>query len=127
MVSRTRAVIAQPSAELISAEAALAIARERFSNLGSAGILGSKKPAGTTIDLAHVERALAFLARCRKSKIPNVHSHDLRAAIGGVSQGAVIVAAHALGFPVHSWLGTRTFAPGALIGVNATDVRRITA
>jgi hypothetical protein len=108
--------------EIISAAQALALARARFSNLASTGILGAKQ-SGPPIDLGHIDRALAFLAACRKSKTPAVHSHDLRQAIGNVSLGAVIAACVGLGFDVRSWLGTRTFAPHAMIAVNARDIR----
>jgi hypothetical protein len=108
--------------KLISANEALAMAREVFPNLAAIGILGSKR-TGQPINPAHVEIALAFLAPCRKSKKPAVHSHDFRQAIGhGVSQGAVIVAAIALGFDVRSWLGTQMFVPGAMVSVNKADV-----
>jgi hypothetical protein len=106
----------------MSAERGLAIARERFPNLCSAGILG-KRATGLPVDLWHVDKALSFLAQCRKSKIPAVHSHDLCGEIG-VSVGAVICAAHALGFDVRGWMGSRQFFPGAMIGVNARDVEK---
>jgi hypothetical protein len=108
----------------ITAAQAVVIANKRFSNLASTGILGSKKPAGPPIDLNHVSIALRFLAQCRKSKVPAIHSHDLSGNIG-VSVGAVIVAAHALQFDARGWMGTRMFFPGAMIGVNAADVRRL--
>jgi hypothetical protein len=111
----------QPTPTKISAGEALALAHERFPNLTAAGILGAKQ-SGQPIDPAHVTRALAFMAQCRKSKVPAVHSYDLRQAIGGVSVGAVICASIALGFPVVSWFGVTDYAPHALIGVNATDV-----
>jgi hypothetical protein len=110
--------------KIISAREALAIARERFPNLASTGILGAKQ-SGPPIDLNHVEIALRFLMRCRKSKVPSVHSFDLRQAIGNVSIGATIAAAIALGFSVHSWLGVTDYAPHAMVGVNAADVRRV--
>jgi hypothetical protein len=54
-----------------------------------------------------------------------VHTVDLRRAIpGDVQLGAVIAAATALGFGVHSWFGVTTFAPHALIAINQSDVRR---
>jgi hypothetical protein len=108
----------------ITVDQALEIARERFENLRATGILGSKH-TGPPIDPEHVTVALAFLGRCRKTRKPTVHSHDLRAAIGnGVSLGAVIAAAHALGFAVHSWLGTRTYVPGVMTNADARDVER---
>jgi hypothetical protein len=108
----------------ISAEQALVIARERFGNLAATGILGSKH-SGPAIDPAHVEIALAFLSQCRKTKIPNCHSFDLRRAIGDVSVGSVIAAAVGLEFTVVSWAGVTSFAPHAMIGVNAADVAQI--
>jgi len=106
----------------ISAEMALTIARERFPSLSANGILG-RRYSGPAIDPAHVEIAMKFLSGCRRTKKPAVHSHDLRIAIGhGVSQGAVISAAIALGFDSRSWMGTQMFVPGAMIGVNARDV-----
>jgi hypothetical protein len=107
----------------ISAERAMVMARERFPNLYANGILG-RRCTGPPIDLNHVERALAFLARCRKSKVPSVHSFDLRQAIGNVSLGATIAACVGLGFEVCSWGGVTDFAPHAMIGVNSTDVAR---
>jgi hypothetical protein len=115
--------IQRPIIAQVTAEQALVIARERFSNLCGTGILG-KKRTGPPIDPAHVTIALAFLAQCRKSKVPAMHSHDLCGEIG-VSVGALICAAHALGFDVRGWIGTRMFFPGAMIGVNSIDVRRI--
>jgi hypothetical protein len=115
-----RPVTPQPA---ITAERALVIARQRFPTLAANGILG-RRTTGPPIDPEHVAMALAFLARCRKSKFENCHSFDLRRAIGGVSVGAVIAAAHALGFDVRGWIGTREFFPGAIIGVNAADVAR---
>jgi hypothetical protein len=108
----------------ITADHALAIARERFKNLRATGILGSKH-TGPPINPDHVTIALAFLSRCRKTRKPTVHSHDLRAAIGnGVSLGAVIVAAVALEFDVHSWLGSRTYVPGVMTNADARRVER---
>jgi hypothetical protein len=109
--------------KLISAGEALALARERFPHLAASGILG-RRSTGPPIDPAHVERALAFLAQCRKSNAPAVHSFDLRAAIGNVSVGATIAAAIALGFSVHSWLGIADYAPHVMVGVNRGDVAR---
>jgi hypothetical protein len=115
--------IQRPTVAQVTAEQALVIARKRFPNLAATGILGTKR-IGPPIDLNHVEIALRFLMRCRKSKVPAVHSHDLCGEIG-VSVGAVICAAHALGFDVRGWMGTRQFFPGAMVGVNARDVRRL--
>jgi hypothetical protein len=108
---------------VMDAESALALARERFPNLAANGILG-KGCAGPPIDLDHVSKALAFLSWCRKSRKPAVHSFDLRRAVGGVSVGAMICAAHAAGFDVRGWMGTRTFVPHAMIGVDPDDVAR---
>jgi hypothetical protein len=94
----------RPTPAKISTGEALALAHDRFPNLTAAGILGAKQ-SGPAIDPAHVTRALAFLAPCRKSKIPSVHSHDLRQAIGNVSLGATIAASVALGFALHPWRG----------------------
>jgi hypothetical protein len=102
----------------LSPEAALAIARDRFYNLCSTGILG-RKFAGPLVDLADLDKALAFLRQCRKTKKPNTHSADLACEIG-VSVGAVIAAATALNFTVQSWM----FVPNAMIGVNRVDVRK---
>jgi hypothetical protein len=107
----------------MSAEQALVIANKRFSNLASTGILG-RRCTGPPIDLWQISKAMTVLAACRRSKSPRVHSYDLRAAIGAVSVGAVIAAAVALDFDVRSWLGDTTFAPHALIGVNADDIAR---
>jgi hypothetical protein len=117
--------IQRPIVAQLTAEQALVIARERFPNLTATGMLGTKH-TGPPIDPGHVEIAMKFLAQCRKSKKPAVHSFDLRAAIGnGVSQGAVIAAAIALGFDVRGWIGSRMFFPGAMVGVNSADVRRV--
>jgi hypothetical protein len=107
----------------LTAQEALAIAGDRFGNLSSIGIRGSKQPAGPPIDLADIDRAMAFLRQCRKTKQPTVHTVDLVAAIG-VSVGAVIASATALGFGVHSFYGPLIYAPHALVGVNKLDVRR---
>jgi hypothetical protein len=111
------------STKSITPERALALALLRFPRLAATGILGAKQ-SGPPIDLGHVERALAFLAPCRKVKIPNVQSFDLRQAIGNVSLGAAIAACVGLGFEVVSWAGVTDFAPHAMIGVNSMDVAR---
>jgi hypothetical protein len=116
-----RPATAQPA---ITAERALVIARQRFPTLYANGILG-RRCAGPEIDLAHVSKAVTVLTACRKTVIPACHSFDLRRQIGGVSVGAVICAAHALGFDVRGWMGTRMFFPGAMVGVNSADVRRL--
>jgi hypothetical protein len=123
MLSTERATMAQAAISM-TPQQALVIARKRFSNLTATGILGSKH-SGPPIDLNHVVIALKFLAQCRKTKVPAVHSFDLRQAIGGVSVGATIAAAIALGFSVQSWRGSMVFAPHAMIGVNAKDIWRL--
>jgi hypothetical protein len=112
-------------AQVMTAEEALIVARNRFHNLCANGILGTKH-VGPPVDPADVDVALAFLSRCGRTKVPACHSFDLRRAIGDVSLGAVIVAATALGFGVHSWFDITCYAPHALVAVNATDVRRVT-
>jgi hypothetical protein len=116
--------IQRPTVAQVTAEQALVIARKRFPSLYATGILGAKR-TGPPIELAQIERAMAFLALCRKTKTPRTHSHDLRQAIGNVSVGATIAACVALEFDCHSWLGTTDFAPHALIGVNETDIWRM--
>lgn len=118
----SRPIVAQAA---MSAERALVIARQKLPSLYATGILG-RRFIGPPIDPAHVVTALAFLSRCRKSKFENCHSFDLRAAIGGVTVGATIAAATALGFCVHSWRNTVDYAPHAMVGVNADDVERAT-
>lgn len=122
----------------LSAADALMIARRRFPNLFCGGILTRHTAhTGIPVDLAEINIALAFLGQCRRSRTPRVHSFDLRRAIARWSEdgtgdgardvqlGATIAAATALGFPVHSWRGVTTFAPHAIIGVNANDVKRV--
>jgi hypothetical protein len=113
----------RPTPTEISAGEALALARERFPNLTAAGILGAKQ-SGQPIDPVHVTRALALLSQCRKTRTANCHSFDLRAAVGGVSVGAVIAAAVGLDFAVCSWSGVTDYMPHALIGVDQLDVAR---
>jgi hypothetical protein len=114
--------------DTLSGREALEIARERFPNLCCGGILPRKAIGREPVDLADIEIALLFLGQCRKTKTPTVHSFDLRRAIpGDVQLGAVIAAAAALGFPIHSWFGITTFAPHAMIAVNQSDVRRVAA
>jgi hypothetical protein len=109
----------------ITADQALEIARERFSNLCSEGIL-SRKAIGTPIDLDDLEIALAFFRQCRPTKVPNMHSFDLRRLIGGqISIGAIIAAAIALGFDVRSWYGAMEFGVHAMIAIRQIDVRRL--
>jgi hypothetical protein len=86
--------------------------------------LGSKH-TGPAIDPAHVEIAMAFLSQCRKTKIPNCHSFDLRRAIGDVSLGSVIAAAVGLEFTVVSWAGVTSYAPHAMIAMNSRDVGKM--
>ena len=109
----------------LSAVDALAIARERFPNLGASGIL-PKRGVGMAVDLHDIDIALSFLRQCRMATAPAVHSADLCRLIG-VQPGALIAAAVALGFPTQSWLGVSCYAPGAMIAVNANDVRRVAA
>ena len=102
----------------------LALVRQhRFPNLRAEGIL-PKRATGPDVDPREVAVALAFLIRCRRTKYPTVHTRDLQRHIGGVSVGAVIAAAVALGFQVCSWRGAREFFPHALIGVSKIDVRK---
>jgi hypothetical protein len=101
----------------LTAERALSIALRRFPNLCRTGILG-RRFTGPPIDLDHVETALSFLAQCRKSKVPNCHSFDLRRQIGGVSVGSVIAACVALDFQVCSWSGVTDYMPHALVNVD---------
>jgi hypothetical protein len=109
----------------LSGAQALEIARARFPYLGAGGFL-PRKVAPQPIDPGEIETAMMFLRQCRRTKTPRVHSHDLRRLIG-VRLGAVIAAATALGFGVHSWFGTKTFAPHVLIAVNGADAARIAA
>jgi hypothetical protein len=115
--------IQRPVVAQVTAEQALVIARKRFPSLYATGILGAKR-TGPPIELAQIERAMAFLALCRKSKVPAVHSFDLRQAIENVSVGATIAACVGLGFEVYSWLGVTDFAPHVMIGLNRADVAR---
>jgi hypothetical protein len=105
-----------PAQGTITPERALVIARQRFPNLYATGILG-RRCTGPEIDLWHITKAVTVLAGCRKSKFANCHSFDLRRQIGGVSLGAVICAAVALGFDVHSWFGVTDYAPHAMTNV----------
>jgi len=113
-----------PAQGTITAAQALEIARRRFPNLCSGGILG-RRAIGQPVDLEHVSTALAFLSRCRQTKAPNCHSFDLRRQIGGVTLGSVICAAVALDLSVDTWQGTVDFLPHCLIGVDARDVERM--
>jgi hypothetical protein len=113
-----------PARDRMTGQEALAIARDRFPNLCSTGILG-RKFTGPPIDLADIGKALAFLRGCRKTKQPTVHTVDIVDVIGGVQVGAVIVGAVALGFGVHSFYGPLIYAPHALVAVSKVDVRRL--
>jgi hypothetical protein len=114
--------IRSPLAVQVDPASALSLARERYPTLCSSGILG-RKSTGTPVNTDEVAVALAFLAKCKRTKRAAVHSFDLRRAIG-VSLGAVIVAATALDFEVRSWLGITIYAPHALIAVSKHDVRK---
>jgi hypothetical protein len=116
-------VTQRPIVARVTAEQALVIARKRFPSLYATGILGAKQ-SGPPIDIRHIEIAMKFLAQCRKSKAPAVHSFDLRQAIENVSLGATIAACVGLGFEVYSWLGVTDFAPHVMIGLNRADVAR---
>jgi hypothetical protein len=89
-----------------------------------AAILGSKY-TGPPVDPAHAAVALAFLSRCRKTRIVNCHSFDLRRAIGNVSLGSVIAAAVALGFSLGSLFtsacGTHTCPKSNPIALRVTE------
>ena len=99
-----------------------AVTPARFHNLRANGIL-PRSATGLPIDPVDIAKAAAFLSRCRKTKRPNIHSFDLRRAIG-VSLGAVIAAAVALGFEVRGWYGIMEFYPHAMLGVNRRDIRK---
>jgi hypothetical protein len=122
-MTATASVRAAQVTSLITAADALIIARERFSNLSCGGIL-PKRALGEPVDLDDIDVALAFLAQCRKTKVPSCHSFDLRRAVD-VQLGAVIAAATALGFDVHSWLDITTFVPHCMTNVDPDDVRRV--
>lgn len=106
----------------LSGRKALVIAQERFPHLGAGGLL-PRKVAPQPINPGEIETALAFLRQCRRTKTPRVHSFDLQRLVG-VQLGAVIAAAFALGFDVHTWLGVTSFAPHAMIAVNGADAKR---
>jgi hypothetical protein len=124
-ISKMRCTSAPSEAQELSPEVALQIARERFPNLSSGGIL-PKLVAGMPVNLSDLADALAFLAQCRKTDRPTemMHSFDLRRAVD-VSVGALIAAATALKFEIHSWFGVTGYAPHAMIAVNAADVVRV--
>jgi hypothetical protein len=82
-------------------------------------------------DHHEIETAITFLLKCRKVKRAVVSSYYLKHAIEGwgksvglapyVTNGAAIVAAHALGFTI-ARSGT---SPNAGIGVKQADVKKI--
>jgi hypothetical protein len=116
------ATLDRVAAQAMDGAQALLIARERFPNLCCSGIL-SRKAVGKPVDIGDVEIALMILRQCRPAKAPGMHTFDMRKLIN-VQHGALIAAATALGFDVHSCYGTRTYAPHALISINQGDVRR---
>ena len=118
-----------PRSQAAQGRSALALAADRFSNLCREGIL-PKKRVGEAMDPADVSLAASFLAQCRPTKTPSVHSADLRRVISrwsgrDVSAGSVIAAAVASGFDVAGWYGIMEFYPNALIGVNSRDCAKL--
>ena len=111
------------SAQPISIDPVTAIAtahRDQFPNLRASGIL-PRSQTGLPINPADVAVALSFLSRCRRTKVPSFHTHDLQRHVG-VGIGAIIAAGVGLGFTVRGWYGNRAFYPHAVMGVNRFDV-----
>jgi hypothetical protein len=113
----------EPAAPVTPETAIAAARRDRFPNLCSTGILGTRY-TGQPINPDHVATALAFLGRCRRTKRPNFHTYDLQRHIG-VGVGAIIAAGVGLGFEVRGLYGGRMFYPHALMGVNKSDVGKL--
>lgn len=98
------------------------LAKAWFPNLCAPGIL-PRRVTGPPIDPAHVATALHLLGRCRRTKRPTVHSSDL-CRHAGVSPGAIIAAAIALGFTVRGWYGAKAYYPHALVAVSRFYIRK---
>jgi hypothetical protein len=107
----------------INVDQAIALGRERFTNLSREGIL-PRKATGRPIDPNDVAQALAVLAHCRPTKLPRMHTFDLCKLLGDLQAGAVIAAAIALNFDVRSWYGATEFGQHALTNVSRADVKK---
>jgi hypothetical protein len=105
--------------------AAITVAKAAFPSLGDFGFGKPWEP----INPAHVATAMAFLNRCRKTKKPTRGSYGLKhlAERWGrdnglepyITNGALIVAAVALGFKV---IRQSSSDPNAVIGVHKCDL-----
>jgi hypothetical protein len=114
-IDRIESAQAKASSPAITPNEAIALAGKRFYNLCSEGIK-PRKFQGTPIDPEDVATAMAFLARCRKTRKATTHTCDLVPLIG-VPLGAIIAGAVGLGFEVVAWRGIRVFEPGAMMNV----------
>ena len=85
----------------------------RFHNLCAEGIL-PRRQTGTGIDRDDIEIAIRALGGCVRTKEPVAHTFDLCRRLG-VSVGAVITAALAVGIDVHSWFEITSFQPHAML------------
>jgi hypothetical protein len=109
-MSFTRAL---DEAQETSVHRALEAARARFHNLCAEGILPRRK-TGTPINCDDIEIAIEALRGCEHTEMPTMHTFDMCRVVD-TTPGAVIVAALALGFEVHSWYGETGFQPHAMI------------
>lgn len=122
---------AAAAAQARPADFVIADARRRFRYLSADGLTPRPVKGGPVpkeIAPGDIAVALQFLAHCRHSKKPGVHTADIQVAVWRrfsreISIGAVIAAALALSFDVQSTFGCRGFHPHALISVRRYDVR----
>ncbi len=118
-------------------ERAIAAAVAAFPDLGANGL---NHPQDWPIERAHVECAIGFLRMCMKTQKPNFSSYAIKhfaekwgRTVGlapYVTNGAAIVAAHALGFVVARYpTVTKRYphgGPNAEVGVARRDIVRLT-
>jgi hypothetical protein len=117
--------------KLISAGAALALAREMFPDLSGDGIRLKPGAVPQEIRLDQIETALQFFGLLRPTKHPTTDSGTLKhhaedwGGINGmssyVSRGALTVAAIAMGYPVRAY----RYGGDVAIGVSIPHLRKI--
>jgi hypothetical protein len=117
----------------MTAERALARAREQFSELSGDGIRVYPGSTPQEIHTAQVQTAMAFLKLLRPTKHPTIDSgtlkHDAESwgSVNGlcayVSRGALTAAAIGLGYPVRAY----RYGPHVAIGVSLKDLKGLNA
>jgi hypothetical protein len=88
--------------------------------IGAKGVLFAETESFEEVDIAHVKECIRWFDRAESTEEPTVSSfwlaHVVQASAGrSISNGAVIVAAHRMGFPIER--GEGETSANVLIGV----------